>query len=757
MPEPQSVNQPVIARRYTLCGHVQGVGFRPFVYHLAQQHGIHGWVENGMGQVIIHAEGIEPSLDVFLQDILELAPAASRPVLHKTDDLAAEAFTHFTIRQSNPDAAIDVRIVADLPLCDQCRTELFDSTDRRFRYPFINCTHCGPRYSFIRRLPYDRQHTTMATFTLCDACSKEYHDSADRRFHAEPVACEKCGPTLSYSDVSRQLQGNEQALQQGIAALRAGSIIAVKGVGGYHLMCDARNVEAVNRLRQRKMRPHKPLAVMLPESQLDAYVECDHTAHALLQSRIHPIVLLAKRKDSVLAENLAPGLNEIGVLLPYSPLHELLLHDFAAPLVATSANISGEPVLTDNDEVMQRLGHVADGFLHHDRAIQRPVDDPVYRIIDNKPRPLRTGRGNAPLELTLPFRLDQPVLATGGHMKNTIALAWDDRIVISPHIGDLNAARSLDVFQQTIADLQRLYHVTPQQMICDTHSGYASSRWAKQSELPITAVYHHHAHAAVLCGEYPDVDRWLVFTWDGAGLGPDGTLWGGEALLGNAGDWQHVASMRPFRLPGGDKAARDPWRCALALCWETDTDWQIDIEHIEVLQHAWQQKINSPQTSAVGRLFDAAAAFLQLLEKASFEGQGPMLLEALAGKVQTDAIELPLTLDTQGIWRSDWSVLLAMLLDNSLSRAARAACLHESIAHALVRQARRLRKQHGSFHVGLCGGVFQNRVLTERVVKLLTESGFQHAIPEQLPVNDAGLCFGQVIEAMMRRERKHTA
>ena len=511
-------------------------------------------------------------------------------------------------------------------------------------------------------------------------------------------------------------------------------------------MCDARSDEAVQGLRQRKPRPDKPLAVMMLDAQLDEHVEVQAIHRQLLLGAVHPIALLTKKQSSTLSEFIAPGLHEIGIMLPYSPLHHLLVQSFGGPLVATSANISGEPVLTKNEEVDRRLKHVTDACLHHNRPIQRPADDPVYRVIQNKPRPLRLGRGNAPLELTLPFHLESPLLAVGGHMKNTVALAWDDRIVISPHIGELDSLRGQQVFEQVICDLQELYQVKAQHLICDAHPGYSSSRWAQNTGLPVRTVYHHHAHAGCLAGEFPDEDRWLVFTWDGVGLGADQSLWGGEALLGNSGHWQHVASMRPFYLPGGERAGREPWRSAAALCWESALDWQAPVRDTELIYEAWQSKLNCPQTSSVGRLFDAAAALSGLSCHASFEGQGPMLLEAAATQGQLSAIDLPLQQDAKGIWRTNWSPLLPLLTNSGLSIADRARCFHESMANALLQQAMQLRKTSGTFVVGLSGGVFQNRLLTERVISLLEANDFRCYLPEQLPVNDAGLCYGQVME-----------
>lgn len=739
-------DQIIQARRYLLTGHVQGVGFRPFVYRLAHDHDINGWVENQLGQVLVHAEGKIENLHNFKRLLIEQAPPHASPLISTSQVSQCQHYDNFSIRHSNATATAKIHIIADLPTCDACLQELEDKKDRRYHYPFINCTGCGPRYTLIRHLPYDRANTTMAEFALCPDCRREYESPLDRRFHAEPIACPACGPQLFYRDEHTEISNTAGALAACVQALTLGKIVAVKGIGGYHLMCDARSDEAVQNLRQRKSRPDKPLAVMILDTQIDEHVDAQTIHKDILNGPVHPITLLTKRPSSTMSTFIAPGLDEIGIMLPYSPLHHLLLQMFGGPLVATSANISGEPVLTNDEEVLQRLGHITDAYLHHNRPIQRPADDPVYRVIRKRARPLRLGRGNAPLELTLPFHLESPLLAVGGHMKNTVALAWDDRIVISPHIGDLDSLRSQQVFEQIIGDLQELYQVKAQHLICDAHPGYNSGRWAKNTGLPLHTVYHHHAHAACLAGEFPNEDNWLVFTWDGVGLGADQTLWGGEALLGNCGHWQHAASMRPFYLPGGERAGREPWRSAAALCWESALDWQAPVEGTKLVYTAWQGKLNCPQTSSVGRLFDAAAALSGITCHASFEGQGPMLLEAAAMHGQPSAIDLPLQQDTKGIWRTDWSPLLPLLMNSELSIADRARCFHESLANTLLQQAMQLRKTSGKFVVGLSGGVFQNSLLTERVISLLEANDFRCYLPEQLPVNDAGLCYGQVME-----------
>jgi len=464
-------------------------------------------------------------------------------------------------------------------------------------------------------------------------------------------------------------------------------------------------------------------------------------------------ILLAKKTESdntgMLCEQIAPKLNEVGIMLPYSPLHHLLLDGFGSALVATSANISGEPVLIDNEVVEKRLAHVADAFLHHNRTIERPADDPVYRSIAGKPRPMRTGRGAAPMELTLPFELAQPVLAVGAQMKNTITLAWQNRAVISPHIGEMDSVRSLDVFKNTIDDLQTLYGVQAEHIICDAHPGYSTTRWAKKQGLPIQPVYHHHAHASAAYYESQTESSIMVFTWDGVGYGVDGTLWGGETFLGKPGAWQRVASMRPFHLPGGDKAGREPWRSAAALCWEMTQPCPVIPEQASLLQQAWQKKINTPQTTSVGRLFDAAAVLAGVRTMASFEGQGPMELEALCANLKEDHGEHHITLPLQkidGLLQTDWQPLLKELLNIDIDVAEKAILFHDSLAQAMLQQALSIRQNTGVNIISFAGGVFQNRVLTERALALLSAADFEVCLPELIPVNDAGISFGQVME-----------
>jgi hydrogenase maturation protein HypF len=733
-----------VARFITISGRVQGVGFRPFVYRLAHQHGITGWVRNVSGAVEIHAEGELPQLLRFSDALIKQAPPLSAPDALAIAPCATEAAEGFSILDSAASSHADIHLPPDGFVCADCLAELHDPANRRHRYPFINCTQCGPRYTLITALPYDRPNTSMRDFALCPDCRREYENPLDRRFHAEPIACPVCGPHLQFVSGAESHEGDEAALAAAVASLRSGKIVAVKGVGGYHLLCDASRDEAVATLRARKPRPSKPLAVMFRDLEaLRRAVQLPPELDSLITSPGRPIVLLPKRAGCGLSEHIAPGLAEIGCLLPYSPLHDLLLNDFGGPLVATSGNLSGEPVLTDEGEAQTRLAHLADAFLHHNRPIARPADDPVYRVIAGHPRPLRLGRGLAPLELELPVALPEPVLALGSHMKNTLCLAWGRRAVVSPHIGELDTPRSLDTLAQVAADLQRLYQVQATRLLIDRHPGYGYRRHARDSGLPQVGVWHHHAHASALAWEFPYVNEWIVFAWDGVGLGEDGTLWGGEAFTGAPGRWQRAASFRPFHLPGGDKAGREPWRAAAALLWEAG---QGAAFAPEALYQAWSQRLNCPASSSVGRLFDAAAALCGVCTHASFEGEGPMQLEAAAASSQGEVLALPLQRDPLGLWRTDWTPLLPLLADTGRPVAERASSFHLSLAQALVEQAEKLRAQTGIRSVGLTGGVFQNRVLAQAAIDRLEAAGFKIHLPQRVPVNDAGLSFGQVIE-----------
>lgn len=741
------------AERILIGGRVQAVGYRPFVRRLAKALDLTGSVRNLGGQVEILAAGEPERLAVFRQRLVEQPPPLARPRLLRVEPTVPEPWTDFTIDASASAATATAHLPPDYFVCAECLSELQNPAERRYRYPFINCTQCGPRYTLIDRLPYDRPHTAMAGFPLCPDCAAEYQDPDDRRYHAQPLACPRCGPRLCFRTLERAADSYaEAALEACIAALRRGAIVAVKGVGGYHLLCDATDSVPIQRLRERKPRPDKPLAVLVPWRGRDGLdlvrtlVRAEADELQGLSGPERPIVLARRRADCPLAETVAPGLGEVGLMLPYSPLHHLLADGFGRPLIATSANLSGEPVLTEAAEVETRLRHVADAFLHHDRPIRRPADDSVFRRSGGRLRPIRLGRGSAPVERTLPSPLPHPLLAVGGDSKNTVALAFDDRVVISPHLGELGTIRGEEVFARVIADLQTLYGVQALGLIHDAHPDYRSTRWAQSQGLPCRAVFHHHAHASALVGEQRLDAPSLVFTWDGTGYGEDGTIWGGEALLGGPGRWRRVASLRPFRLLGGELASRAPWRCALALCWEADCAWPTAPATSELLRQAWQRRLNCPPSSSAGRLFDAAAALIGLVHNSTYEGHAAMRLEAIS-EPGALPVALPLNRAENGIWITDWAPLLPALMDTRLSQGERASLFHASLAQAISEQAIRVRTEYRVDRVGLTGGVFQNRLLTESAVQRLEAAGFAVVLPEALPANDGGLSFGQIIEA----------
>jgi len=736
------------------------VGFRPFIYRLARNYGITGQVQNRMGDVEVVACGETSMLQRFCDDIVDRAPPLSKVTAAERQWLQDTFFDSFEIVASTAAASPEIAVPPDYFMCDDCRMELQDPDDRRYQYPFINCTQCGPRYTLIQSLPYDRPNTSMSEFPMCKECLAEYSDPLNRRFHAEPIACAACGPALTF--VSTNNSPADDALAGAVGLLRDGMTIAVKGIGCYHLMCDALNHIAVARLRDRKLRPDKPLAVMFPISGSDSCENVRRYAHlgaaeaALLTDPMRPIVLLRKCDPSDLAENIAPGLAEVGAFLPYSPLHQVLLDAFGKPLVATSGNISGEPVLTDNAQAQRRLAPLVDGFLHHDRNIVRPADDSVFREIAGRARPLRLGRGATPCEMDLPWTQACPTLAVGGHMKATIALSWDQRVVLSPHIGEMDSPRSLAVFEQLVEDLQSLYQVRAERIVCDAHPGYTTHRWANQQDnVPVETVWHHFAHASALAMEFQLGEPSLVFAWDGVGLGSDGDLWGGEALLGQAGCWNRVASLRRFRLPGGDRAGREPWRSAAGLVWEIGRSWSACPDSDELANAAWRAQLNSPTTTAAGRLFDAAAALVLGVHSVSFEAAGPMQLEALC-RARREPVPLPLEEYPDGVWRSDWAPLLDILLDEHRGARERAEIFHSSLAHALHAQAQHIRDKNGVQQVGLCGGVFQNRVLTEQVIDLLIADDFKVYLPARLPCNDAALAVGQAAELAARKAHRRS-
>lgn len=746
-------------------GTVQGVGYRPFVLRLAARLGLRGWVRNDAQGVLARAAGLPEVVDEFMRALREEAPAAAL-VADVGVESATEAFPEvgagFVIVESE---AIGVpattAVPADLALCADCRREMLNFRDRRYGYAFINCTQCGPRYSIIEVLPYDRPTTTMRDFHMCVSCEREYQDPHHRRFHAEPNACPACGPQLALRDGSgREFAAREAALVRATEALRAGQIVAVKGVGGFHLMCDAANEIAVAELRRRKHREEKPFAVMFPSLRaLQAEAEVSAEATRLLESPAAPVVLVPRRERTRLAPSVAPGNPWLGALLPYSPLHVLLLAAVDRPLVATSANLSEEPLCIDDLEARDRLGGIADFLLGHDRVIARPVDDSVARLSTRGERILlRRARGYAPAPMRLPGKLHAPLLCVGGQMKSAIAVGADDRVVLSPHIGDLGNAATLAAFERTIETLGELHGAAFAAVAHDKHPDYASTRHALASGRPTIAVQHHLAHVLACLLEHRQApDGVLGVAWDGTGYGEDGTIWGGEFILLERGVAKRVARLRRFRLLGGEAAVRDPRRVALALVHELgDGRLFADLAHrfgfsegdATNLRTMLATGLNSPWCSSVGRLFDAVGALLALGTRNAFEGQMALAVEAAAWRAARKGNEMPLVCGRAvgggAVWSLDWAPLIAALARGGGDAAAQAGAFHRGLARSIVEIARAA----GVGSVALTGGCFQNAMLHELAGEALREAGFHVLTHRELSPNDGSIAAGQALGAL---------
>ena len=703
--------------RVSLTGAVQGVGFRPFVYRLATELGLTGWVLNSSAGLIVEVEGDQ--LDLFLERLDREKPAAALVLTRETSRLAPAGFTTFEIRSSDESAEKTTSLLPDLATCPACLRELLDPANRRYGYPFTNCTNCGPRYTIILDIPYDRPRTTMRGFQLCPDCHREYTNPADRRFHAQPNACPVCGPQLSCT------------IARAAEALRAGRIVALKGIGGFQLLVDGRNEEAVTRLRREKHREERPFALMLPSIEMARrYCLVSPGEEQLLKSAAAPIVLLRPKAESGIAPSVAKSSPYLGVMLPYSPLHHLLMSECGFPIVATSGNRSDEPIAIDNEEALSRLGEIADLFVLHNRPIARPCDDSVVRLARGRESVLRRARGYAPL----PVRIGQslpPVLAVGGHLKNAVAIAVGRQVFVSQHIGDLDTAEARETFQRTIEDLCRLYRFEPQLVACDLHPDYASTQWARASGLPVVPIQHHHAHVASCAAENDIQGEYLGVSWDGTGFGLDGTVWGGEFFLVRAGSFERVAHLRPFRLPGGEAAIKQGWRSAASLIFQT---FGPDAVQDNVVRRMIEHAVNAPLTTSVGRLFAAVASMAGVAQESRFEGQAAMLLERAIGGL--------LTQDCYPLGEGDWAPLIEAVTDDVRQGTARdliAARFH----NALVRWILNVAQRTGVRQVVLSGGVFQNSYLVERTAEVLEAKGFRVATHQRVPPNDGGIALGQ--------------
>jgi len=756
-------------RKIEIKGIVQGVGFRPFVFNLAHQYQLKGWVKNTSAGVIIQVDGEDRVIDAFIQNIASSPPPLAHIDTITSSGIPSNGYSLFQIIESEAVQGAFVPISPDVAICDDCQRELFDPADPRYRYPFINCTNCGPRFSIIKDIPYDRPATTMASFPLCNFCKGEYDDPANRRFHAQPVACPNCGPHIWLEVDEKKIATRESALQQARQMLKDGKILAIKGLGGFHLACDASNTEAVQTLRERKRRTDKPFAVMVFDVKTAGKHAVFSSAElALLESKERPIVLASRHPRSEISAMVAPGNRCTGMMLPYTPLHLLLLEPcegFPDVLVMTSANLSEEPIAYTNDDALARLSEIADGFLMNDRDIHMRIDDSVLSEFRGEAYPVRRARGFAPQPIGLPSTAPM-LLAVGAELKNAFCLSKDHYAFLSHHIGDLENVETLRSFEEAIAHYEKIFRVKPAGFACDLHPDYLASRYAAEracrEDLPLFEVQHHHAHLAACLADSGCTDQQPVMgaIFDGTGLGTDGAIWGGEFLIGNYSGFERKYHLAYVPQPGGDSATRTPAKMALAHLWSAGIPWDEKLAPVAffsaqergILQKQLERSINAPPTSSMGRLFDAASALINFCQVVNYEAQAAIEMESRC--VDDEGGTYPFSIhddivDPAPLWD-------ALLRDQQagLSKERMASRFHNSVADLVLTVSERLRGETGIQTVVLSGGVWQNKFLLTASVSRLENAGFKVLWHRQVPTNDGGIALGQAMIAMQMFNQK---
>lgn len=798
--------QPLSVRIW-VSGIVQGVGFRPFVYNLATQLGVNGWVKNTSAGVEIEVEGLSLEVQSFIESLKDQAPPLAQIDEFIWEERPVNSYTSFEILHSETIPDSFQPISPDVSICPDCLRELFDPSDRRYLYPFINCTNCGPRFTIVEDIPYDRPKTTMARFAMCADCNAEYTNPFDRRFHAQPVACPKCGPHI-WLEIGEDTQ-QINAITSTQSLLINGNIVAIKGIGGFHLACDATNLHAVTELRSRKLRVEKPFAVMMPDIEtVQAHCYLDQAEKLILESRARPILILTKRESSPIIQEVAPGQHKIGVMLPYTPLHYLIFKDYSLKtpstkkpkfiaLIMTSGNVSEEPIVYENNEARQRLASLADAFLMHDRPIHTRCDDSVMRVfnplkpqseelqissfskkITNQPSslmPIRRSRGYAPYPVLLSIKTT-PVLAVGGELKNTFCLTRDRYAFLSQHIGDLDNYETLTSFENAIAHYEQLFRVKPQSIAFDLHPDYMASRYAlkrgSDENVPSIGIQHHHAHIAACLAEnnHPGDRAVIGVSFDGTGYGEDGAIWGSEFLIADYRKYKRSAHLAYVPLPGGDKSTKEPWRIALAWLYQANIPWEPDLSPLvyavahsspqynlsDILLHQIQSRLNTPLTSSMGRLFDAAASLIGIRQVINYEAQAAIEMESIVDPSIETAYPFEIH-STEKLWSQDNSkmqvdfildptpILIGMIHDlrSGIPTETIAACFQNSIAEMVLSTLMAIRKSTSISEVALSGGVWQNVKLLSRTLDLLYREHFHVYLHSKVPCNDGGLALGQ--------------
>ncbi len=748
-------------------GAVQGVGFRPFIYRVATEMNLYGYVLNSTAGVTIEVEGEKNILDKFLFRIEKEKPRASVINSLEFSFLDPAGFNNFQILESDSKEKISTLILPDIATCNDCKREMFDPYNRRYLYPFINCTNCGPRFSIIESLPYDRPNTSMKIFEMCDKCKNEYNDPLNRRFHAQPIACDECGPHIElWNENGESLLAKSEALLKAAELIREGKIIALKGLGGFQLVVDACNDDAILRLRSRKKREEKPFALMFPSIKgIKNVCQTNKFEERLLHSMESPIVLLKKMKHQIklngreIAGSVAPCNPYFGVMLPYTPLHLLLLGELNFPVVATSANISEEPIVIDEQLALKKLTGIADYYLIHNRPIVRHVDDSIVRIVGNREMVMRRARGYAPLPVAIDAKHAEDktknILAVGGHLKNSVALKVDNNIFVSQYIGDLSTAESFNTFGKVIRDFQTLYNSSDLSAVCDLHPDYVSTKFAKEKFENVIQIQHHEAHVASCIIENQLEGETLGVSWDGTGYGYDGTVWGGEFFITNDyGDYRHFAQFKKFHLPGNELAIKEPRRSAIGMLYETYGNELFEgkfepldrftAQELKLIRQMLEKKINSPLTSSAGRLFDGVASLLNIKQKLNYEGQAAMMLEFSADEKERASFpfniisENPLVID----WRPAVRQIVSEIPQENTGKIS--ACFHNSLVEIILEIAKRSKLNK----VVLSGGCFQNVFLLNRTIQKLQENNFSVYRHQRIPPNDGGIAVGQIALAL---------
>ncbi len=730
-------------------GLVQGVGFRPFVYRLAHSLELKGWVRNTNEGVVIKIEGLQDKLDQFVEKLQSNSPKASSIYKLESETVSVESFADFTIKESLTSSDDITQVCPDISVCDDCLRDM-QQQPHRLNYPFINCTHCGPRFTIVRELPYDRKKTTMAPFEMCHICRSEYEDIDDRRFHAQPVACNRCGPQYTLHESDRLTGNIDDILTKTSEIIQRGGVIAIKGIGGYNLMCDAANQAAVRKMREIKRRSGKPFAVMVKnEDAAIRYADISPKEKELLSSWRRPVVLMNQHKP--LAEDINPGFSSIGLMLPHMPFHYQMFEKFQTDAVVfTSGNISDEPIVIENQKALETFMHLTDAVITYNREIHNRADDSVVFAANQTQRTIRRAKGYVPEPVRLSFSADG-ILAVGAELNHCFALGKGDEVIISQHIGDLKDVETYSFFEESVYRFQKLFRVDPGHIICDLHPDYLSTQFAEQSNLPVTRVQHHHAHIAACMAEHHLDEPVIGICWDGTGLGTDNRIWGGEFLHATLEDFQRFSHFDYVPLPGGDQAVKEPWRTAASYLYKYFGDDLLDIDipfieklknknQLDLILQALDRELNTPLSSAAGRLFDAVAAITEVCEYNTFHAEAPMKLEALIDKEITDVYTYEFS---KSVSFAPMIKEIIVDIQNQVPVSAISAKFHNTLVSVIFEGAKRMNKALGTEKVILTGGVFQNKFLLEESEKRLADT-FEVYSPHAIPANDAGIALGQI-------------